>query len=170
MRTDQHLYQIFLNGYDVISFSNKLLTFTSTAYSTYTVIIVYKPTTFTAADADVILGGSSGDVFSAIRVLPGGFGVGNGSAFRYGPYNAADTNWGVRVFQSAKLYNNMVEPSYSGTGTPATITISGIGRRPPTSYPYDGYIAEIMIFGEVVSNSNLNLITNYLRSSTKYNF
>lgn len=155
----------FLNGYDCALFSNKLLTFTSTNYATYTVVIVYKATTFTAGDADVMLGGTAGDVFSAIRVLPGGFGVGNGSAFRYEAYTAADTNWGIRVFQAAHLWRNGVEVSYAGTpGSPSSITISGIGRRPPTSYPYDGYIAEIRIYTEILSTANRQLVQTYLNN------
>lgn len=146
----------FLNGLPVIESNSKLLTYTAKVFTAWTVVIVYKPTVFTDGNGDVILGDY---VFAGLRSGGSGYGINNGSQQRSVAYNAADTVWGIRVFQSLKLFKNGVEASsYNVSQTVGNLTVSTIGMSTVGGLPFDGYIAEIRVYSENVSASNLGLI------------
>jgi len=157
----------FVNGKPAVYFNNDAhyLSFTPQTWSTYTIYVVYNATSFTAGDANVMIGGTGGDIYSALRVLTGGYGVGNGSAFRDVAYNASDTGWGIRTFQSTKVFKNKTEASaYRGTGTISSVTVGTMGKRNSALYPFKGYIAEIRVYSAVHDQTQINSVSDYLNS------
>jgi len=157
----------FINGKPAVYFNNDnhYLSFTAQTWGTYTIYVVYNATSFTSGDANVMIGGTGGDIYSAIRVLTGGYGVGNGSSFRDVAYNASDTGWGIRTFQSVKVFKNKTEAaSYRGTGTISSITVGTIGKRNSSLYPFKGYISEIRVYNTVHNQTQINAVSDYLNS------
>ena len=157
----------FVNGKNAVYFNNDnhYLTFTPETWSNFTVFVVCNPTSFTSGDANVMIGGTAGDIYSGLRVLNGGLGLGNGSAFRDKPYDSGDTGWAIWVFQPTKVFKNKVEvASYRGTGTISSITVGTIGKRSSSLYPYKGYMGEIREYTSVLNQTQIDAVSDYLNS------
>jgi hypothetical protein len=158
----------YKNGKNAVWFdgSTRKLAFTSTVFSNYTVFIVADPTSATAGDGNVLLGGTAGDLYTSLKIVSAGMGCGNGSLLRNSTIAAdAGTGWGIRVFQSQRLYKNNTELAYQYTQTPPTMTLGVIGGRTVGGvFPWFGYVSEIRIYNAVLTLSEIQQVTNYLNA------
>ncbi|PIT94455.1 hypothetical protein COT98_03580 [Candidatus Falkowbacteria bacterium CG10_big_fil_rev_8_21_14_0_10_39_9] len=138
----------------------------------YTIFAVYKFTDPAPANPlYYYLGGNAQGVF-------GGGSNFSDPNYNYGVYaggavNADDvplTNWGIVTHYKNKLYKNGVEPSYNYTGTASPLTFSQIGALEDNGdprWPFEGDIAEILVYNEALSDTQRIAVEEYL--SKKYN-
>lgn len=155
------------NGKAAIRFfgasNHQWLTFSSLALTNYTIIVVYKATSFRAGDSNYFFGGSSQGLFSSINALSIGYGEFDGTRIRAVTYNGSDTSWNVRSFQNTKLYSNGTEATYSNTQNMTGLTLTTIGTRGDnTSLSFKGEIACIRVYDSVLSTTNRAIAEAYL--------
>ncbi len=154
------------NGKPSLKFSNtQFLSFSSLALTNYTIIITYKASSFSAGDSNYMFAGSGQGIFSSINALSIGYGEFDGSRIRAVTYSGSDTTWHIRSFQNQKLYSNGTEATYSNTQNMTGLTLTHIGTRGDnTSLAFKGQIANIRVYGSVLSTTNRGIAETYLNS------
>lgn len=155
----------FLNGRNVARFTSpQRMSFTAKTLTNYTVIIVYKATSFSPGGLNYLLAGNNQGIFSSINAITLGYGEFDGTRIRAVTYSGADTNWNIRIFQNTKMYSNLVEATYSNTQNLTGLILEMIGARSdaPDSYCFQGYIAYIGVYNSSISLSDATTQSTYL--------
>lgn len=158
----------YKNGHNAIFFdaNTQKMSFPLQTFSNYTIYITCNPTQATTGDGNVLLGGSAGDVYTSLKLVNAGMGVGNASVLRDSTLASdAGTGWAIRTYQAQKLYKNGVERAYQNTANPATINMNVIGGRNLSNvFPWYGEVTNIRVYNEVHNQTIVNIVTEYLNS------
>jgi len=155
----------FLNGRHVARFvPPQRMSFAAKTLTNYTIIIVYKATSFTPGGLNYLLAGNNQGIFSSINAITLGYGEFDGSRIRAVTYSGVDTNWNIRIFQNTKMYSNLVEATYSNTQNLTGLILEMIGGRSdaPDSYCFQGYIAYIGVYNSLISLTDATTQSTYL--------